>query len=88
MRCIKDEAPRLASQLLCSAGDLLPSRSVDSLLQTGGEVAVKVVDKSLFRQDPKAEENLRREIRIQKQLVNSEYVVSLYHVEVSVPALK
>ena len=87
MRCIKDEAPRLASQLLCSAGDL-PSRSVDSLLQTGGEVAVKVVDKSLFRQDPKAEENLRREIRIQKQLVNSEYVVSLYHVEVSVPALE
>ena len=52
------------------------------LLQTRKEVAVKVVRKDMFRQDPKAEQNLRREIRIQKELA-SEYVVRLYHVQVS-----
>ena len=46
------------------------------------EVAVKVVRKDLFRQDPKAEQNLDREIKILKRLKNSEYVVHLYHVQV------
>ena len=52
---------------------------------------MKVVDcssRSLYRQDPKNKENLRREIRILNQLVHSKYVVTLYHVEVSVPAVK
>lgn len=43
---------------------------------------MKVVRKDLFRQDPKAEQNLRREIRVQKELYASEYVVRLYHVQV------
>lgn len=55
-----------------------------SLLEQGKreEVAVKVVRKDLFRQDPKAEQNLDREIKILKRLRNSEFVVHLYHVQV------
>ena len=41
-----------------------------------------MVRKDLFRQDPKAEQNLDREIKILKRLKNSEYVVHLYHVQV------
>lgn len=51
-------------------------------LQNKFEVAVKVVRKDLFRQDPKAEQNLKREIDILKKLRACEYVVHLYHVEV------
>ena len=43
---------------------------------------MKVVRKDLFRQDPKAEQNLDREIKILKRLKNSEYVVHLHHVQV------
>ena len=43
---------------------------------------MKVVRKDLFRQDPKAEQNLRREIDLLFKLKNCEYVVGLYHVEV------
>ena len=43
---------------------------------------MKVVRKDLFRQDPKAEQNLRREIDLLFKLKNCEYVVRLYHVEV------
>ena len=52
------------------------------ILQRTIETAVKVVRKDLFRQDPKAEQNLRREIDILFKLKNCEYVVHLYHVEV------
>ena len=52
------------------------------------EVAVKVVRKDLFRQDPKAEQNLDREIKILKRLKNSEYVVHLHHVQVRWEQLK
>ena len=46
------------------------------------EVAVKVVRKEFFKQDPKVRENLEREIRILKLLRGCEYVVHLYHVQV------
>lgn len=46
---------------------------------------MKVVPKHFFKQDPKVKENLEREIRILKVLKNCEYVVHLYHVEVSWP---
>ena len=48
------------------------------------EVAVKVVRREFFKQDPKVRENLDREIRILKLLRGCEYVVQLYHVQVSV----
>ena len=47
------------------------------------EVAVKVVRREFFKQDPKVRENLDREIRILKLLRGCEYVVQLYHVQVS-----
>ena len=46
------------------------------------EVAVKVVRREFFKQDPKVRENLDREIRILKLLRGCEYVVQLYHVQV------
>ena len=46
------------------------------------EVAVKVVRKEFFKQDPKVRENLDREIRILKLLRGCEYVVHLHHVQV------
>ncbi len=46
------------------------------------EVAVKVVNKDFFKQDPKVRENLEREIRIMKLLRGCEYVVHLFHVQV------
>ncbi|XP_003387126.1 PREDICTED: inhibitor of nuclear factor kappa-B kinase subunit beta-like [Amphimedon queenslandica] len=49
--------------------------------QKTAEVAVKVVRKDLFRQDPKAEQNLMREIDVLKKLRQCEYVVHLYHVQ-------
>ena len=56
------------------------------LLQAGTkEVAVKVVSKAFFKQDPKVRENLDREIRILKILRGCEYVVHLFHVQVSEP---
>ena len=45
---------------------------------------MKVVRKDLFRQDPKAEQNLMREIDVLKKLRQCEYVVHLYHVQVCV----
>lgn len=48
------------------------------------EVAVKVVRKEFFKQDPKVRENLEREIRILKLLRGCEYVVQILHVQVSV----
>ena len=57
-----------------------------AFLQNGTkEVAVKVVRKEYFKQDPKVRENLEREIRILKLLRGSEYVVQLYHVQVRYP---
>ncbi len=47
------------------------------------EVAVKTVNKDFFKQDPKVRENLDREIRIMKILRGCEYVVHLFHVQVS-----
>lgn len=47
------------------------------------EVAVKVVRKEFFKQDPKVKENLEREIRILKLLRGCEYVVQVLHVQVS-----
>jgi len=44
-------------------------------------VAVKVVRKEFFKQDPKVRENLDREIRILKLLRGCEYVVHLHHVQ-------
>jgi len=46
------------------------------------EVAVKVVRKEFFKQDPKVRENLDREIRILTLLRGCEYVVHLYHKQV------
>ena len=46
------------------------------------EVAVKVVRREFFKQDPKVRENLDREIRILKLLRGCEYVVQLYHKQV------
>ena len=46
-------------------------------------MAVKVVRKEYFKQDPKVRENLEREIRILKLLRGCEYVVQLFHVQVS-----
>ena len=52
-------------------------------MQTGTmEVAVKVVKKEFFKQDPKVRENLEREIRIMKLLRGCDYVVRLLHVQV------
>ena len=45
-------------------------------------MAVKVVRREFFKQDPKVRENLDREIRILKLLRGCEYVVQLYHVQV------
>lgn len=45
-------------------------------------MAVKVVRKEFFKQDPKVRENLEREIRILKLLRGCEYVVQLFHVQV------
>ena len=59
------------------------SLSLSLSSQKSVEVAVKVVRKDLFRQDPKAEQNLMREIDILKKLRQCEYVVHLYHVQVS-----
>lgn len=47
------------------------------------EVAVKVVRKDYFKQDPKVRENLEREIRILKLLRGCEYVVKILHVQVN-----
>lgn len=55
-----------------------------ALHQRNTEVAVKVVRKDLFRQDPKAEQNLMREIDILKKLRQCEYVVHLHHVQVNI----
>ena len=44
---------------------------------------MKVVRREFFKQDPKVRENLDREIRILKMLRGIEYVVQLYHVQVS-----
>ena len=54
-----------------------------SVLQDGTqEVAVKVVRKEFFKQDPKVRENLDREIRILTLLRGCEYVVHLHHKQV------
>ena len=42
-----------------------------------------MVRREFFKQDPKVRENLDREIRILKLLRGCEYVVQLYHVQVS-----
>eukprot|EP00731_Ephydatia_muelleri_P023553 Em0015g1136a len=60
-----------------SFGEVFRGWSQDGKL----DVAVKVVQKHFFKQDPKVKENLEREIRILKVLKNCEYVVHLYHVE-------
>jgi len=55
------------------------------VVQNGSkEVAVKVVRKEFFKQDPKVKENLDREIRILKLLRGCDYVVQLYHVQVCI----
>ena len=47
-------------------------------------MAVKVVRREYFKQDPKVRENLEREIKILKLLrLHTEHIVQLYYVGVS-----
>lgn len=71
----------MASKITCTQLDVFGN----FLTQDGNtEVAVKVVRKEFFKQDPKVRENLEREIRILKLLRGCEYVVQILHVQVSV----
>ena len=54
------------------------------MIQAGTtEVAVKVIRREFFKLDPKVRENVDREIKLLKLLRGCEYVVQLYHVQVS-----
>ena len=50
------------------------------------EVAVKMIEKTFLKKDPKLKENLEREIEILKLMADCEYVVKMLNVQVCVCA--
>ena len=53
-----------------------------SLQDGSSQVAVKVIEKALLKQEPKQKENLEREINIMKLLANCEFVVKILDAQV------